>query len=189
MKIIVGLGNPGSQYEATRHNVGFMTLDLLAENLNIDFRKQAHFSTVGEGRVGGEKVLLMKPMTFMNLSGRAVRDAVDFYKVDLTDLLIIYDDMDLSPGRIRIRPGGSDGGHNGINSIISHLSGRQVARIKIGIGRPERETTVKYVLMPFPDQDWDLVKPSIEKAAQAAEVWLKEGIEPAMNRYNGISSQ
>ncbi|MGI6678143.1 MAG: aminoacyl-tRNA hydrolase [Dehalobacterium sp.] len=189
MKIIVGLGNPGSQYEATRHNVGFMTVDLLAENLNIEFRKQGHFSLMGESRINGQKVLLMKPMTFMNLSGRAVRDVVDFFKIDLRDLLIIYDDMDLPPGRIRIRPGGSGGGHNGMNSIIKHLSGGQIARIKIGIGRPEREPAEKYVLMPFPDQDWDLVKSAIEKGAQAAEDWLKEGLDYVMNRYNRVSSE
>lgn len=188
MKVIVGLGNPGSRYETTRHNVGFMVLDMLAEKMNIDFSKQSHFSFVAEGRILGEKVLLMKPQTYMNLSGRAVRDAVNFYKIDLAELLIIYDDMDLDLGRLRVRQGGSSGGHNGINSIISHLSSQNISRIKIGIGRSDREGAVSYVTMPFTDQDWEQVKPAIEKGAEAAECWLKEGISAAMNKYNGGSS-
>lgn len=186
MKIIAGLGNPGLRYETTRHNVGFMVLDMLAEKMNIDFSKQAHFSSVAEGRIFGEKVLLMKPMTFMNLSGRAVSDAVNFYKIDLAELLIVYDDMDLDLGRLKVRQGGSSGGHKGINSIISHLSSQNISRIKIGIGRPDREGTVDYVTMPFTDQDWEQVKPALEKGADAAEFWLKEGIPAAMNKYNGI---
>ncbi|MEL7568403.1 MAG: aminoacyl-tRNA hydrolase [Dehalobacterium sp.] len=187
MKIIAGLGNPGSRYETTRHNAGFMVLDFLAEKMNIDFIKQAHSSDVAEGRISGEKVLLMKPLTYMNLSGRAVRDAVNFYKIDLAELLIIYDDMDLEAGRLRVKQGGSGGGHKGMNSIISHLSSQNISRIKIGIGRPDREDPVNYVTMPFTDKDWDLVKPALEKGADAAEFWLKEGILAVMNKYNGTS--
>lgn len=187
MKIIAGLGNPGPRYETTRHNAGFLALDLLAEKLNIDFIKQAHFSAIAEGRILGEKVLLMKPLTYMNLSGRAVRDAVSFYKIDLADLLIIYDDMDLDVGRLRVKQGGSGGGHNGMNSIISHLSSQNISRIKIGIGRPDREQPADYVTMPFTDKDWELVKPAIEKGADAAELWFKEGISVAMNKYNVVT--
>lgn len=176
VKIVVGLGNPGPRYETTRHNAGFMVLDLLAEKLQIDFSKQAHFSSIAEGRILGEKLLLMKPQTFMNLSGKAVRDAVNFYKIDLADLLIVYDDMDLDVGRLRIKQGGSGGGHNGMNSIISNLSSQNLSRIKIGIGRPNREQPADYVTMPFTDRDWELVKPAIEKGAEAAEFWIKEGV-------------
>jgi len=185
MKIVVGLGNPGPRYETTRHNAGFMVLDLLAEKLHIDFTRQAHFSSIAEGRILSEKVLLMKPLTYMNLSGRAVRDAVSFYKVDLPDLLIIYDDMDLDVGRLRVKQRGSGGGHKGMNSIISNLSSQDISRIKIGIGRPNTEQLADYVTMPFTDEDWKLVKPAIEKGAEAAEFWLKEDIFATMNKYNG----
>ena len=185
MKIVVGLGNPGPRYETTRHNAGFLVLDLLAERMHLDFTKQAHFSAIAEGRVLGEKVILMKPQTYMNLSGKAVKDAVNFYKVDLTDLLVIYDDMDLDVGRLRIKQGGSGGGHKGMNSIISNLSSQNISRIKIGIGRPVLEQPADYVTMPFTDEDWALVKPAMEKGAEAAEFWLKEGISAAMNKYNG----
>lgn len=189
MKIIVGLGNPGPRYETTRHNVGFLVLDLLAEKLNIDFKKQAHFSSVAEGRLRGEKIILIKPMTYMNLSGKAVGHAVGFYKIDLSDLLVIYDDMDLDVGRIRIKQGGSGGGHNGMNSIITHLSSQEISRIKIGIGRPGREKVTDYVLMPFPDQDWEWVKPAIYKGTEAAELWLKDGVSAAMNKYNSFTHE
>lgn len=185
VKIVVGLGNPGPRYETTRHNAGFMVLDLLAEKLNIAFTKQAHFSLIAEGRIPGEKVLLMKPMTYMNLSGKAVLDAVNFYKTELADLLIIYDDIDLDVGRLRVRHKGSGGGHKGMNSIINVFSNEEIPRIKIGIGRPSRELPADYVTMSFTDEDWELVKPVLEKGAEAAEFWLKEGIFSTMNKYNG----
>lgn len=188
MKIIAGLGNPGPRYETTRHNVGFLVLDFLAEKLNIDFNKENHFSSVAEGRISGEKILLMKPQTFMNLSGRAVQDAVSFYKIDLSDLLVIYDDMDLPAGRLRLKQRGSAGGHNGMNSIINHLSSQEISRIKVGIGRPDREKPANYVLMPFPDADWESVKTALEKGADAAELWIKEGISAAMNKFNSAAA-
>lgn len=189
MKIIVGLGNPGPRYETTRHNAGFLVLDLLAEKWHMDFKKQAHFSLIADGRVAGEKVILMKPMTYMNLSGKAVGDAVGFYKIDMAELLVVYDDMDLDVGRLRIKQGGSGGGHNGMNSIIHQLAGQDISRIKIGIGRPDREQASDYVLMPFPDQDWALVKPAIEKGAEAAELWFREGVFAAMNQYNSFTPE
>lgn len=185
MKLIVGLGNPGPRYETTRHNVGFMVADLLAERLNIDFKKQAHFSFVTEGRVMNEKVVLMKPLTFMNLSGKAVADACNFYKINLSDLLIVYDDMDLDVGRLRVKTNGSAGGHKGMGSIISSMGSQDIHRIKIGIGRPGVEQVVDYVTMPFPDADWEMVKPVIYDVADAVELWIKEGITSVMNKYNG----
>lgn len=188
MKIIVGLGNPGLRYEITRHNVGFMILDLLGDGLHLSFSKLAHFSKIAEGRFQNEKIILLKPMTFMNLSGKAVRDVVNFYKVDLKDLLIIYDDMDLDVGKLRIKQKGSGGGHNGMNSIINALGSQEISRMKIGIGRPSLEKPTDYVLMPFPLADWELVRPALEKGAAAAEFWLQEGTASAMNKFNGENS-
>ncbi|ATW26986.1 aminoacyl-tRNA hydrolase [Candidatus Formimonas warabiya] len=184
MRLIAGLGNPGPRYETTRHNVGFMVVDLLAEKLSLDFKKQAHFSSVAEGRLMHEKLVLMKPLTYMNLSGKAVADAYNFYKIDLSELIIIYDDLDLEVGRLRVKPGGSAGGHKGMDSIIRQLASQNVPRVKIGIGRPSVEDVSDYVTMPFPDADWNLVKPVIEDAADAVELWIKEGITSAMNKYN-----
>lgn len=184
VKMIVGLGNPGARYEVTRHNVGFMAVDLLAEKLDIDFKKQEHFSVMAEGRLGQEKVILLKPLTYMNLSGQAVVSAVNFFKLDLKDVIVVYDDMDLEVGRLRVRANGSAGGHKGMGSIIRLTGSQEISRVRIGIGRPGREAVSDYVLMRFPDSEWEPVKDAICRASDAAYLWLKEGIVAAMNKYN-----
>lgn len=185
MKVIVGLGNPGSKYEGTRHNAGFMVIDRLADQWNIDVKQAKFRSVVGEGRVGSEKILLVKPVTYMNLSGEAVHQVVDFYKIDLDDLLVIYDDLDLPPGKIRLRQKGSAGGHNGIKSIISHLGTQEFNRIKVGIGRPgPGGDVVSYVLSPFSNEQKEEVLEGIELAAKACVTWIESSFIQAMNQYN-----
>jgi len=188
MKLVAGLGNPGRRYEATRHNVGFMVADLLAEKLGADFKKSGVDGLLAEGRLGGEKILLLKPQTYMNLSGQAVAAVMNFYKLDPAELLVVYDDLDLDPGRLRLRAGGSPGGHKGMASISQHLGSSRISRLKIGIGRPEREAVSDFVLMPFPDDHWQLVQPAITTAAEAVLVWAAEGIAAAMNRFNMTTS-
>jgi PTH1 family peptidyl-tRNA hydrolase len=186
MKLIVGLGNPGSEYRNTRHNIGFITVEYLAEKLGIEFNKNKFFANVGEGFYQGEKVMLMRPETFMNRSGQAVRAAVDFYKLDIEDILIIFDDMDLPCGELRIRAKGSAGGHNGMKNIIAQLSNNtQISRFKIGISHPVYGDTVNYVLGTFSEDEKALLRPAVDNAAEAALCWLKNDITVTMNRFNG----
>jgi PTH1 family peptidyl-tRNA hydrolase len=186
MKLIVGLGNPGSEYRNTRHNIGFITVEYLAEKLGIEFNKNKFFANVGEGFYQGEKVMLMRPETFMNRSGQAVRAAVDFYKLDIEDILIIFDDMDLPCGELRIRAKGSAGGHNGMKDIIAQLGNNtQISRFKIGISHPVYGDTVNYVLGTFSEDEKALLRPAVEDAAEAALCWLKNDITVTMNRFNG----
>ncbi|MDD2497242.1 MAG: aminoacyl-tRNA hydrolase [Desulfitobacteriaceae bacterium] len=184
MKLIVGLGNPGSRYEITRHNIGFMVVDLLADKLNIDFRKKSHFSEMAEGRLGGEKIILLKPLTYMNLSGQAVSSAMSFYKIEFSNLLVVFDDMDLDIGRLRIRPNGSAGGHKGMGSIIRMLGSEELPRLRVGIGHPEYQPVTDFVLRPFSDDEWAEEKKAITNAADAILLWIEEGIITAMNKYN-----
>ena len=186
MKLVVGLGNPGRRYETTRHNVGFMVADLLAEKLGGAFSKQGHQALLAEGRLAGDKVLIIKPQTFMNLSGQAVVSAMNFYKLTVDDLLVVYDDLDLETGRLRLRANGSPGGHKGMTSIIQLTGSSQISRIKIGIGRPGRIPVSDYVLMPFPDDDWQLVRPAVHAAVDAVAEWAQSGIQAAMNKFNMI---
>ncbi len=183
MKIIVGLGNPGKKYEATRHNVGFMVIDYLADKLNFEFNKRKEKGLVAEGFVNGEKVMLVKPQTYMNLSGICVSGLVNFYKLAVNDIIVIYDDLDLDVGRLRIRPSGSAGGHKGMKSIIEHLGTNEIVRIKVGIGKDEKNT-INHVLGIFTEEEWNIIKEVIPKAAEAAEKLLKEDIEKVMNIYN-----
>ncbi len=186
MKLIVGLGNWGSEYNNTRHNIGFITVDYLAEKLNIEFNKTKFFASIGEGNYKGEKVMLMRPQTFMNRSGQAVRAAMDFYKLDVEDLLVIFDDMDLPCGQLRVRQKGSAGGHNGMKDIISQLGNNQnINRFKLGIDHPVYGDTVNYVLGKFTEEEQNLLRPAVQEAADAAMCWLTEGITPTMNRFNG----
>lgn len=155
MKWIVGLGNPGTEYAATRHNIGFMAIDSLADRFGIQVRESKCKALIGEGRVGTEKVVLIKPMTYMNLSGEAVRAYMDYYKADIEDFIVLYDDMDTELGKIRLRYQGSAGGHNGIKSLIQHLGTQSFNRVRMGISRPEPgRSIVDYVLSTFPKAVW-----------------------------------
>ncbi|MBO8159780.1 aminoacyl-tRNA hydrolase [Thermosyntropha sp.] len=183
MKIIAGLGNPGAKYKNTRHNVGFMVVDELAARFGVEKEECKYDGIIGHIRIGDEKVLLLKPLTYMNLSGRAVAPLVRFYKLELKDLLVIYDDMDLPLGSLRIRTKGSAGGHKGVSSIIESLNSREFPRIRLGIGRPESDT-IDWVLGKFTLEEEPIIRETVEKAADAAECWVLEGIEKAMNKYN-----
>ncbi len=183
MYIIAGLGNPSKEYEKTRHNAGFDTIDLLAEKLGIDLTEKKHRAYCG--MIGTEKVLLLKPQTFMNNSGESLRDAADFYKVEPEQILVIYDDISLEPGQLRIRMKGSAGGHNGIKSIIAHLKTQDFPRIKIGVGaKPERMDLADYVLSRFSPAEREKMEESFREGAEAVITFLKDGKDAAMNQYN-----
>lgn len=186
MFIIVGLGNPDKKYEKTRHNVGFEVIDRIAEKYNIEVSMRKHKALVGTGTVGTCKVVLAKPQTYMNLSGESVRSLLDFYKADETkELLVIYDDVSLAPGQLRIRTKGSAGGHNGIKNIIAHVGGQAFPRIKVGVGeKPERMDLVDYVLGRFSEGERVLMEEAFENAAAAAGLIVAGETEAAMNEYN-----
>ena len=184
MYVIVGLGNPGKQYENTKHNVGFLAVDQLAEKHGITVNKLKFKALVGEGHISGQKVLLVKPQTFMNLSGNSVREIVNFYKIEPEELLVIYDDIDVEMGRIRIRKGGSAGTHNGMRSIIYDIREDGFPRIRIGIAGERHGDLAGYVLGGFHGEDRELAVKGIETAVAAAEKILSDGIDRAMNEYN-----
>lgn len=185
MYIIAGLGNPTKEYDKTRHNVGFSAIDALADQYNIDVSEKKHKALCGRGAIGGQKVVLMKPQTFMNLSGESIRAAVDFYKVDPEDLIIIYDDISLEPGQLRIRLKGSAGGHNGIKNIIAHLGTQEFPRIKVGVGaKPPRMDLADYVLSRFSQGEQKLMEDAFQEAADAAVMMMTDGAERAMNHFN-----
>lgn len=184
MYIIAGLGNPGKKYENTRHNIGFITLDYLADRHNIQINKIKHKALVGEGRISGQKVLLVKPQTFMNLSGESIREIMDYYKVDIEDLIVIYDDIDLPAGTVRIRKKGSAGTHNGMRSIVQHLGSGDFPRIRMGIGNDRKGELASFVLGGFSKEEKEILEPSVERAAKAVECYVDMGIEKAMNEYN-----
>ena len=186
MFIIAGLGNPTLQYEGTRHNAGFDVIDALADkyNISVDSRKNRAF--IGKGMIAGRKVILAKPQTYMNLSGESVRGLADYYKIDEeTELLIIYDDVSLDVGQLRIRKKGSAGGHNGIKSIIAELGTDVFPRIKVGVGeKPKQYDLADYVLGHFSKAERELMEEGYERAVRAVEMILSDGIDPAMNEYN-----
>ncbi len=184
MKIIAGLGNPGREYENTKHNVGFMTVDVLAEKLGISIKKIKFRALCGEGFIGGEKILILKPQTYMNLSGQSIREAVDFYKADAEDLIVIYDDIDLPLGNLRIRPKGSAGTHNGMRSIVYQLQDDGFPRVRVGIGSDRRGDLVNYVISGFSEEDRSTMREAIIKAADAVECMVTDGINDAMSRFN-----
>ncbi len=186
MKMIVGLGNPGRKYEHTKHNVGFMTVDRLAEKYNVQFKKNTFEAEVAECFVNGEKILLVKPQTFMNESGRAVGPLMTYFGIYPEELVVVYDDLDLTLGKIRLRQKGSAGGHNGIKSLISHLNTQEFDRIKIGIDRPKvGMTVVNHVLSPFAKDDQPLIAASIDKAVAATIDYIDNGdFVATMNRFN-----
>jgi PTH1 family peptidyl-tRNA hydrolase len=185
MKLIVGLGNPGKKYEETRHNVGFWVIDELSRRWNISLNKEKFQGLVGEGHVLGEKVVLLKPMTYMNLSGESVRPTMNWYKADLEELIVIYDDLDLPLGKIRLRLKGSSGGHNGMKSIVAHVGTEQFKRIRIGINRPPAGISVPdYVLSPFLLEEKVLAVQAVKMASDAVEAWLTEDFLKVMNRFH-----
>lgn len=186
MKVIVGLGNPTDQYKGTRHNVGFMAIDRIAEANRININQHKFKAMVGSGFIGGSKVLLVKPLTYMNLSGESLRPIMDFYKVDLSDILVIYDDISLEPGMLRLRTKGSAGGHNGMKSIIKHLGGDTFPRIRVGIGGEKHpgQDLADYVLGHFKDDEKELLSAALDKAEKAAELFAQDEFAEAMNKYS-----
>lgn len=186
MIVIAGLGNPGSKYERTRHNVGFRVLDRLAAEYGIGMDQKKHKAVCGTGMIEGQKVLLVKPQTYMNLSGESVREVLDFYKVDPeNDFLVIYDDISLDPGQLRIRKKGSAGGHNGIKNIIQHLGTQVFLRIRVGVGgKPDGCDLVDYVLGHFSKEDEKKMQEAYDRAAKAAAAILADGPDRAMNEFN-----
>lgn len=184
--IIAGLGNPGLKYSNTRHNVGFDTIDFLAYKHDIKVTKVKHKALLGEGKIGGKKVMLVKPQTFMNLSGESIREILEWFKVPSSRVIIIYDDIDLSIGKIRLRAKGSSGTHNGMKSIIYQIQTDDFPRIRIGIDKPPANWDLAdYVLGRFGTEERKVVNESITNAAEAAAAIVEQGIEKAMNLYNG----
>jgi len=191
MKLIVGLGNPGKTYAHNRHNVGFQCLNYFARLHSIRFDRRQCRAKIGLAEVRGEKLLLAKPRTFVNLSGNSVAGLVRKHKIPLSDLLVIYDDLDLPLGKIRLRQSGSSGGHKGMNSIICALGSEDFPRIRVGIGRPQAEgqsinedAIVNYVLSDFSPQEAELIRPVIASVAEAIDCFLTQGIVEAMNKFN-----
>ncbi len=185
MYIIAGLGNPGKQYEHTRHNVGFEVIDRLAERMGISMEEKKHKALCGRGVLEGEKVVLLKPQTFMNLSGESVRAAADYYKVPPQQVLVIYDDISLEPGQLRIRAKGSAGGHNGMKNIIAHLGTQEYPRVRVGIGdKPRGMDLADYVLSRFSKGEQEKMEQAFEEAAEAAAMIAGQGLDKAMNHFN-----
>ena len=186
MYIIAGLGNPGIRYQGTRHNTGFYVLDLLARAHGIKINKAKHKAILGEGRIGSEKVVLAKPQTFMNLSGESILLLKQWYHTEEDHILVIYDDIDLDPGVLRIRASGSAGTHNGMRSVLAGLRTEDFPRVRIGIGRsPADLDPADYVLSRFPEEEAGLVREACDRAAKGVECVLMQGTETAMSRYNG----
>ncbi len=186
MIIIAGLGNPGKEYENTRHNAGFMTIDKLAESYGIDVSEKKHKALIGKGVIEGQKVILAKPQTFMNSSGESLRELTDYYKPDIaTEVIVIYDDITLDVGSIRVRKHGSAGGHNGMKSIIAHLGTEEFARIRVGIGeKPPKTDLADWVLGHFSKEDKETLEEGLEDARDAALMLLNKEADEAMNKYN-----
>lgn len=184
MKLIVGLGNPGKKYRLNRHNMGFRVLDEVAEQLKIDIDQEDFKSLMIKTRIYDEEVILAKPKTFMNLSGEAVVALMNFYKIPLEDIVIVYDDMDIPCGEIRLRETGSGGSHNGINNIILLAGSKDIKKIRVGIGRPEFMDQVDYVLSDPRDEEKALVDEGVKKAAEAVLYYVKHDFGKAMNIYN-----
>jgi PTH1 family peptidyl-tRNA hydrolase len=184
MKLLVGLGNPGKRYEGTRHNIGFVVIDQFARSCQAGRFLNRFDAEIAEGMEGEQKLLLVKPQTFMNLSGRAVRQVVDFYQVPHEDLLVICDDVNLPLGQLRARARGTHGGHNGLRDIQNHLGTTEYSRLRIGVGAPEGRDMADYVLDRFQPGERQVVEDAVIRAMQAVAVWVGEGIEACMNRFN-----
>ncbi len=185
MYIIIGLGNPTSQYQATRHNVGWDAITRLSDDFQIPLDFKKHKAICGKGYIEGEKVVLAQPVTYMNLSGESVRELVDFYKVPPQNIIVIYDDISLEVGQLRIRKKGSAGGHNGIKSIISHLGTDEFPRIKVGVGdKPKDWDLADYVLSRFQPEEQPVIREALKDSSEACKMIITSGVEAAMNIYN-----
>ena len=185
LKLIVGLGNPGKQYEQTRHNVGFMVVDKLSKELSIPLDRTKFNGIYGIGYVSGEKVILLKPLTYMNLSGECIRPLMDYYEINDDEMVVIYDDLDLPVGKIRLRTKGSAGGHNGIKSMILHLGTQQFNRIRVGVDRPNNGMKIAdYVLADFARDEEQGINEAIDRTTSACEKWLSTSFVQVMNDFN-----
>ena len=185
LKLIVGLGNPGDEYVGTRHNIGFMVADLLADKNRISLNQSKFKAIIGRGKAGSQDLVVAKPQTYMNRSGESVSSLLLFYKLNLSDCIVICDDLELPTGKIRIREKGGHGGHNGLRSIFEQTGGNDFVRVRIGIGRPKNESQVSdYVLSHFSKVEKPLIEDAIERAAKAVETIIADGVESAMNRFN-----
>ena len=185
MYLVIGLGNPEAEYSKTRHNMGFNTINKIAQQYNIEINKNKFQGLYESAVIEGKKVILVKPQTYMNLSGNCVKEIADFYKVQKEEILVIYDDMDIEPGKIKIRKKGSSGGHNGMKSIIQMLGTEEFPRIRIGIGRPEHNgDEINYVIGAIPEEEMPILDEGVEKAKEAVIDILKNGIDSAMNKLN-----
>ena len=187
MRVIIGLGNPGPEHRKTRHNVGFWVVNTLAERWGIRLSRRAFLSLIGDGQLNGEKTLLVQPETYMNRSGEAAIKIRDFYRLELSDFIVIHDDLDLPFGRVRVkRGGGGAGGNRGVASLIAAFGSKEFVRIKVGIGRPPgRQDPADFVLQPFTPQEEASILPAVDNAADAVEMWIRDGIEKTMAAVNG----
>ncbi len=185
MYLVVGLGNPEEDYSKTRHNMGFNVINKLSSKYGIEVNKKKFDSLYGEGMIENQKVILLKPQTYMNLSGKAIIQVVNFYKIPLDHVCVIYDDMDIEPGQIKIRKKGGAGSHNGMKSVVSELNSEEFARIRIGIGTPKfKEDSINYVIGAIPEEEVKVLEETTTKAAEAMISILKDGIDIAMNKFN-----
>ncbi|MBZ4333291.1 aminoacyl-tRNA hydrolase [Corallococcus interemptor] len=188
MKLICGLGNPGREYERHRHNVGFMVVDALLARARAELTQDKFQARVGQGSLGGERILFVEPQTYMNLSGRSVAEAARFYKIAVQDVLVVHDELDLPFGRLQLKAGGGAGGHNGLKSMVQCLGEDAFIRVRVGIGKPEgpnaKERVAGYVLSNFDDGERRQLEELIGKAADMAESWVRDGLSTAMNRHN-----
>ena len=185
MYLIIGLGNPESDYSNTRHNMGFNTINKLAEEYKINVNKNKFKGLYGSGIIEGEKVILLKPQTFMNLSGESIKEVVDFYKIDLDNLIVIYDDIDIEPGKIKIKKFGGPGTHNGMKSVVQELKTENFKRVRVGIGMPnDKSNLIEYVIGAIPEDDKEKLKEGVVLAKDAVVEILKNGIDIAMNKFN-----
>ena len=184
MFLIVGLGNPGKEYETTRHNAGFMVIDALADKLGADVSEKKHKGLCGKAVIGGQKCILLKPQTYMNSSGESIRAAADYFKIATEDIIVIYDDISLAPGQLRVRAKGSAGGNNGIKSIIAHLGTQEFPRVRVGVGeKPSRMDLADYVLGHFTKDERVIMDKACERAADAIRMIISEDADAAMNQY------
>ena len=187
MFLIVGLGNPGKEYDGTRHNIGFAAIDYIADKYNIELNRIKFKGVFGEGFIEGKKVILLKPTTYMNLSGESIREVINFYKISNEEVIVIYDDISLEVGRLRIREKGSHGGHNGIKSIIANLGTDVFPRVKIGVGAP-KGNLVSHVLGKFSEDEIEVLRETIKASSDAVSIIMKADIKEAMNKLNGFNA-